>query len=1252
MNWISRLTGAADSAGAQRIQNGLALLRDRLLSDVGSKDNWRECLKLLISVCTDNANVDVPVEWLELLHAVHCGTHLTGGVGSVHAGPDGSKLGSSSSGTGNAGKDAPVAIDPELCKLSFDALQAMLTVRDSALAAGLHGGGGGGRGADSGGSGGGREGRSVLPSGVAAVVQFWVSRPELVGQVVTLVSRTTDSQLRFHGLRFLGALLALRGEKAQAALLAVPNGVLALVDVLGDANELVRNEALLICAEMGKDPTAKQIIAFNQGFDRLFEIVHSEDGGVIAENCISLINRLLVDHPANQSLFLDAGGLGRFLHLLERASPISAWSAHLTAASRAAAATSSAGGGAPPHPPPTASEIPPLLPTSTARLLLDTAEILSRPVPQSPAAAAGAGSGAGLGGAASTQQAAAAAAAAAERQGRLVALLPALLYLYLAGHPNAPRPDAPPADAGAAGAGSMGLAASLSSFSAAAASHPPAEPSWQDVPLPLRLSAGSTLLHIVSGHPGNQHVLLNVNVPVTAYLPQMAPHTFGLAQASAEDIGEALRASGGGRESDALAAFFPSSSSSSAGLGAGSSGGGGGGGGAGPDDAGPRSAVSSYVAAFVAAFRPKPSKPGTVAAPVPPGFTPLVPSAVALAQRALDSGLTLDAELSAALLGACLSGLQPAQLSIAAGLGAVIDIQQVAALPPLPRLRGAASSLGAIAGFPAAETAANGLPAQALFGYYLPRHELVATLIDDALNGKGAPVPLPAHHAASAAARSGPYGSGPGPSPSVSPAPFALAGSPVVYSAAAASAYAPHDAFLVSCERMARAARLLAHVLRGAPLVKRALLAAKPASAGGGAAAGGGRGPPGGMPGAAPTSGGPSFSSRFLTLAVSHLGFFLTGQATLQAITAFCGHSPSSLAQHIAAAAAYAALPMSSSRAPSAGVGRGAGGGGGSIGGGSSLGASGSLHGGDMKQAHGQGAGQAAGPGTRGFRADDEAWLDLSRPSVVRPAHAPSASLTSPTTSTFLGGYLSSSSTSFSGATTSFSPCNDHYTQDRPVGMAVVEEGVQAILLALFEWTRACPKAVDAVLSESKLLELLAGLVAAGSDSAAASTQQATGARGRAPQLQVTVASSGIAALVVASCLDVFVLASTSTAPSATSSAAARLSSGRAIATAGPAAAGSTATASWVPATRVQFESSPHLLFTLVNQRLGLDAIHDALDSLMRVEDVCLPTAALADSRLSRGAFSPRVRHALHALLPQGESPLHDRPMFRGPPSR
>ena len=69
-------------------------------------------------------------------------------------------------------------------------------------------------------------------------------------------------------------------------------------------------------------PELQKLVAFENAFDRGFGIIHTEgsltNGGVIVQDCLSLMANLLRLNASNQSFFRETGGISNVAAILEQ----------------------------------------------------------------------------------------------------------------------------------------------------------------------------------------------------------------------------------------------------------------------------------------------------------------------------------------------------------------------------------------------------------------------------------------------------------------------------------------------------------------------------------------------------------------------------------------------------------------------------------------------------------------------------------------------------------------------------------------------------------------------------------------------------------------------------------------------------------------------------------------------------------------------------------------------------------------------
>ncbi|CAK1586651.1 unnamed protein product [Parnassius mnemosyne] len=126
-----------------------------------------------------------------------------------------------------------------------------------------------------------------------------------------------DFRVRLSAVQLLTSLLTNRPKDIQEIILVKPMGVSKMMDLLSDTREVIRNETLLLLIKLTKgNANIQKIVAFENAFDRLFEIVSSEgfsDGGIIVEDCLLLMLNLLKNNSSNINFFKEGSYIQKML---------------------------------------------------------------------------------------------------------------------------------------------------------------------------------------------------------------------------------------------------------------------------------------------------------------------------------------------------------------------------------------------------------------------------------------------------------------------------------------------------------------------------------------------------------------------------------------------------------------------------------------------------------------------------------------------------------------------------------------------------------------------------------------------------------------------------------------------------------------------------------------------------------------------------------------------------------------------------
>lgn len=130
-----------------------------------------------------------------------------------------------------------------------------------------------------------------------------------------------DFYSRLYSLQLLTAIQAARLERTQECVFTAPLGITRLVAVLDDRREAIRNEGLLLLMALTPaSPEIQKLVAFENGFDRVLNLMEAEGGlsrgGSIIQDCLTLLANLLRLNISNQSLFRETGCVPKLAKLV------------------------------------------------------------------------------------------------------------------------------------------------------------------------------------------------------------------------------------------------------------------------------------------------------------------------------------------------------------------------------------------------------------------------------------------------------------------------------------------------------------------------------------------------------------------------------------------------------------------------------------------------------------------------------------------------------------------------------------------------------------------------------------------------------------------------------------------------------------------------------------------------------------------------------------------------------------------------
>lgn len=124
-----------------------------------------------------------------------------------------------------------------------------------------------------------------------------------------------DFRVRWSTIKLMTYLVANRTKEIQEIVLISPMAVSRLMDLLIDSREVIRNDAVLLLIQLTKgNANIQKIVAFENAFDRLFDVMKDEggsDGGIVVEDCLILMLNLLKNNSSNQQFFKEGSYIQR-----------------------------------------------------------------------------------------------------------------------------------------------------------------------------------------------------------------------------------------------------------------------------------------------------------------------------------------------------------------------------------------------------------------------------------------------------------------------------------------------------------------------------------------------------------------------------------------------------------------------------------------------------------------------------------------------------------------------------------------------------------------------------------------------------------------------------------------------------------------------------------------------------------------------------------------------------------------------------
>ncbi|XP_044758841.1 general vesicular transport factor p115 [Coccinella septempunctata] len=149
--------------------------------------------------------------------------------------------------------------------------------------------------------------------------EMFIKNTESVSLVLSFLEEY-DFRVRWPAVKLITSLLANKPKEIQDIILVSPMGVSKLMDLLGESREVIRNDALLLLINLTKNnANIQKIVAFENAFDRLFEVIIEEgltEGGIVVEDCLILMLNLLKNNTSNINFFKEGSYIQKIAPML------------------------------------------------------------------------------------------------------------------------------------------------------------------------------------------------------------------------------------------------------------------------------------------------------------------------------------------------------------------------------------------------------------------------------------------------------------------------------------------------------------------------------------------------------------------------------------------------------------------------------------------------------------------------------------------------------------------------------------------------------------------------------------------------------------------------------------------------------------------------------------------------------------------------------------------------------------------------
>lgn len=156
-------------------------------------------------------------------------------------------------------------------------------------------------------------------------IAFWLADEFTMRQdnmtVLLDLLDTPDLYSRLYPLQLIRQCADARPDRTRECIQTAPMGTSRLAAMLDDPRDMVRNEALVVLSDLTRSSSELQkVFVFEDVFAKVFAMIHADggltQGGIVVQDCLSLLANLIRFNVSNQMYFTKMEYPAQFVRLL------------------------------------------------------------------------------------------------------------------------------------------------------------------------------------------------------------------------------------------------------------------------------------------------------------------------------------------------------------------------------------------------------------------------------------------------------------------------------------------------------------------------------------------------------------------------------------------------------------------------------------------------------------------------------------------------------------------------------------------------------------------------------------------------------------------------------------------------------------------------------------------------------------------------------------------------------------------------